>query len=86
MPLPPEQEAIRARCFHPSGVFTRFSETALDYSVPRRFEEIVRKYPDRMAVETSTQKITYNDLNKVSNRLAHALVVQRGFEVEPVAK
>jgi acyl-coenzyme A synthetase/AMP-(fatty) acid ligase/acyl carrier protein len=38
-----------------------------------------------MAVETSTQKITYNELNKVSNRLAHALVVQRGFEVEPVA-
>jgi len=83
--LPPEQEAIRTKCFHPSGVFTPFPDIALDYSVPHRFEEIVRKYPDRMAIETSTQKITFNELNKIANRLAHTLVAQRGSEREPVA-
>ena len=85
MKLPPEQESIRAKCFHPSGVFAPFSETALGYSVPHRFEEIVLKYPDRVAVETSTQQITYSELNKISNRLARTLVFQSGSESEPVA-
>lgn len=84
MKLPFEQQAIRDKCFHSSGVFTPFAEIALDYPITHRFEEIVRKYPDRPAVETSTQKITYNELNKLSNRLAHTLVVQRGSESEPV--
>jgi amino acid adenylation domain-containing protein len=83
--LPPEQEAIRAKCFHPSGVFTPFPDITLDYSVPHRFQEIARIYPDRVAIETSKEKITFGELNKIANRLAHTLVAQRGSEREPVA-
>ena len=42
--LPPEQEAIRAKCFHPSGTFVEFLKEEIEQSIPERFEKIVRKY------------------------------------------
>lgn len=83
--LPSEQEAIRTKCFHPSGVFTPFPELALDYSVPDRFDEVVHKYPDRIAIETVTQKITYAELARIAGRLSQNLIAQTGSECEPVA-
>jgi len=50
--LPPEQQAIRARCFHPSGSFVEFRKEEVEQSVPSRFEQMVRKYPDRLAIKT----------------------------------
>ena len=41
MNLPPEQEAIRARCFHPSGTFVEFPIEDVETSIPARFEKIV---------------------------------------------
>lgn len=83
--LPEQQEAIRARCFHPTGVFSSFPGAALDLSVSYRFEEIARKYADRTAVETSTESATFADLNQWSNRVARSLIAQRGTKSEPVA-
>ena len=40
--LPPEQEAIRAKCFHPTGKFVEFTKTEVEQSIPERFEKIVR--------------------------------------------
>ena len=45
--LPPEQEAIRAKCFHPSGTFVEFPIEDVETSIPTRFE-IVRLYPERL--------------------------------------
>jgi len=39
--LPPEQEAIRAKCFHPSGAFVEFANEEVEQSIPERFEKIV---------------------------------------------
>jgi len=44
--LPPEQQAIRDKCFHPSGTFVEFSIEDVEASIPERFEKIVRLYPD----------------------------------------
>ena len=44
------QQEILARCFHPSGEWTMFPQTALDTSLVARFEAMVEHYPDRLAV------------------------------------
>ena len=82
--LPPYQQAIRARCFHPSGTFVEFEQAALEQSIPARFEQMVRQYPGRVAIKTSTQAITYDALNTAANRVAHAILGRRGDTPEPV--
>ncbi len=47
--LPPQQQAIRDKCFHPTGTFTEFEKEDVERSIPDRFEEQVRKYPGRLA-------------------------------------
>jgi non-ribosomal peptide synthetase component F len=83
--LPPEQQAIRDKCFHPSGKFVEFPIEDVETSIPERFEKIVRMYPDRIAVKTETRVATYNELNDMANRFAHALLQRQGRRVELVA-
>jgi len=84
MKLPPEQEAIRAKCFHPSGVFVEFPIEDVETSIPARFEKIVRLYPERIAVKTKTQTVSYSELNRAANRLARMILTRRGEGPEPV--
>jgi len=49
--LPPERQAIRAKCFHPSGTFEEFPKEEIEQSIPEWFEKIVRMYPDYLAVK-----------------------------------
>jgi len=37
--LPPEQEAIRAKCVHPTGTFVEFPIEDVETSIPARFEK-----------------------------------------------
>jgi acyl carrier protein len=83
--LPPEQEAIRAKCFHPAGMFVEFKKEEVEQSIPQRFEKIVRRYPERIAIKTQGDTLTYDELNKHSNRLARALLARRSTRNEPVA-
>jgi non-ribosomal peptide synthetase component F len=83
--LPPEQAAIRARCFHPSGTFIKFSKKEIEQSVPERLEKIVRKYPEQTAVKTRTHSFSYQELNQLANRIAHAILERRRDVNEPVA-
>ena len=85
MKLPPEQQAIRAKAFHPSGTFVEFPEADAEKSVPERFEKIAQQYPDRIAVKTKAEALTYDELNGRANRLAHELLARRGSVAEPVA-
>ena len=82
--LPPEQQAIRAKCFHPSGTFTEFQDKEVEQSIPARFEKIVTLYPERTAVKTGEQQLTYEVLNKAANRIASSIYQLRGPKVEPV--
>src|SRR6266496_2461808 len=82
--LPPEQEAIRAKCFHPSGKFEEFSKEDVETSIPARFEKIVARYPDNPAVVTASQSLSYAELNRWANRVAHAIIDQRGVGSEPI--
>src|SRR5215510_16295378 len=84
MRLPTEQEAIRAKCFHPTGTFVEFSKEEVEQSIPARFEKIVQRYPDRLAVKMGDCALTYDELNKAANRIARTVVDDRGSEPEPV--
>jgi amino acid adenylation domain-containing protein len=79
-----QQDAIRAKCFHPTGTFIPFPEEDTEQSVPEQFEKIVRQYPDRIAVKTSDFLFTYADLNKAANRVAHEILQKLGDRTEPV--
>jgi acyl-coenzyme A synthetase/AMP-(fatty) acid ligase/acyl carrier protein len=85
MKLPPEQQAIRAKAYHPSRTFVEFPEADAEKSVPERFEKIAQQYPDRIAVKTRAAALTYTELNGRANRLAHELIARRGSVAEPVA-
>lgn len=85
MKLPPEQEAIQAKCFHPSGNFVEFLKEDVETSIPARFEKIVRKFPNRIAIKTKDQVFTYDELNKAANRVAHGILSECGKGNRPVA-
>ena len=83
--LPPHQQAIWAKCFHPSGAFTAFTAEEVEQSIPERFEKVVRRFPERIAVKTATQVLTYYELNAMANRVAHALIAAQRSKAELVA-
>jgi amino acid adenylation domain-containing protein len=84
MSLPPEQEAIRTRCFHPSGRFFEFLQEDVETSIPERFEKIARIYHDQLAVKLNDRWVTYAELNKSANRVARTLLDKLGQENRPV--
>lgn len=77
-------EHIRARCFHPKGTFVKFPPEDVETSIPERFENIVSKFPDRLAIKTNEDAITYDELNKDANRLARSILRRRGRETQPI--
>jgi amino acid adenylation domain-containing protein len=83
--LPPEQEAIRAQCFHPSGSFVEFPKEDVETSIPERFEKIVSKFPDRIAVKSNRYVLTYDEFNRAANRLAHAILARYGNKIQSIA-
>jgi amino acid adenylation domain-containing protein len=83
--LPPEQQAIRDKCFHPSGTFVEFPREEVERSIPERFEKIVRMYPDRIAVEMDHESLTYEALNRVANRLANRILAEENVDESPIA-
>lgn len=54
-------------------------------SIPTQFAQTVATYPNRIAIHTSTQTITYRELYNMANRIAAALAARRGTGAEPIA-
>jgi amino acid adenylation domain-containing protein len=79
------QRSIQARCFHPAGSFIEFRKDEIEQSVAARFARLAREYPDRLAVKTTTQELTYEELNRTANRVARVLIQERGTGAEPIA-
>jgi amino acid adenylation domain-containing protein len=82
--LPPDQEAIINRCFHPSGNSSEFPSADVEGSIPARFEKIASLYPDRLAIQASDCALTYAELNRAANRIARAILAKRGTGSEPI--
>ncbi|TMA92388.1 MAG: hypothetical protein E6J74_20500 [Deltaproteobacteria bacterium] len=74
----------RARVM-PDNPFTKFTRNNIEQSIASRFEELVNNDPSRIAVKVDDQAVTYGTLNKMANRIAHALRSGSGASNEPVA-
>ena len=70
--LPPEQQAIRAKCFHPSGSFVEFKKEEIEQSIPDRLERIAAMHPDRIAVKEKGRTLNYGELNPNPTKIADA--------------
>ncbi|MEO8564790.1 MAG: non-ribosomal peptide synthetase [Betaproteobacteria bacterium] len=83
--FPPEQRAIRNRCFRPAGTFIEFARDEIDQSVSKRFEQQVAQYPGRIAVRSTTHTLTYDELNRAANRIARAILDRSDALQQPIA-
>ena len=83
--LPPEQQALRAACFHPTEPFVEFREEEIEQSIAARFEDQARRHSHRLAVKTKEDRWSYAELNRAANRIAHAILARRGEGFEHVA-
>ncbi len=84
MKLPPEQEAIRSKCYHPLKTFVEFPEVDIETSIPARFEKIASLYPDSIALRTADETITYDELNREANHIAECILTSLGSAEEPL--
>ena len=69
----------------PTDAVTEFSPDQIEGAIPDRFERIVRRYPDRLALKTKDEALTYDAFNQAANRVAHAILARRRGGDEPVA-
>ncbi len=83
--LPPDQQAVQDSCFQSAEMVAELSKVAIDQSIPARFEQIVRMYPNRLAVKAGYHTLTYDELNRYANRIAHTILEKRGPGSEPIA-
>ena len=83
--LPPEQQAIRDKCFHPSGTFVEFPSEDVEASIPARFEKIVRIHPRRLAIKDGDRSLSYEVMNRTVNRIARSILALRGNGSESIA-
>jgi amino acid adenylation domain-containing protein len=57
----------------PANPFVPFAENLVETSIPRCFEDQVARHPDSVAIKDASGSVTYHDLNKAANRVAHVL-------------
>jgi amino acid adenylation domain-containing protein len=69
----------------PTNPFVEFRREDTEQSISDRFEQQARRYPQRLAVKAKDEKLTYDELNRISNRAAHAVLACCDQEDEPIA-
>lgn len=80
-----ETMTSRYRYIVPANAFETFPAEAVEQSLPARFAAQVGRFGDRVAVRTRAEAITYADLDRLANGVAHAVLEARGPGSEPVA-
>src|SRR5262249_47365172 len=82
--LPPEQQAIPDKCFHPPGTFSEFPKKEMERSIPKRFEKIVQLYPHHQAVQIGVHSLTYKELNEAFGCISGTICSSGGTGLESV--
>ena len=82
---PPGPRASGASSLLPADKgFVEFQPQEIEQGISARFEQQVQRYEDRLALKTRQHVWTYGQLNAAANRVARALLDQRGRAAEPV--
>ena len=84
--LPPDQEAIRARCFHSTDRYSELPYDEVKQTISGRFEKIALMVPNRVAVNTQGKILSHQGLNVSANRVARCLFSHQDDREEPVAE
>ncbi len=71
--------------FHHREFFVEFPTDDLEQSIPDRFEKQVERDPSHLAIQTRTQTLTYEQLNRAANVVAREILERRGKGQEPIA-
>jgi amino acid adenylation domain-containing protein len=69
----------------PTNSFTEFRKQAIEQSLTTLFERTVENNADRPAIITDGETLTYRDLNRIANRIAHAILERCGEGQKPIA-
>ena len=69
----------------PSKSFERFSRDEIEQSIASRFEKQAKRYRDLLAIKTADCILTYGELNRFANRIAHTLLNLTDASNTPVA-
>lgn len=65
--------------------FVPFNEEDLNCAIPDYLERVVARYPDKIAVHTRTERLTYHELNRRANQAARRYLSLRPSSDEPIA-
>ena len=65
--------------------FVRFDRDEIEQSIPDRFEKQVELYPKRLALKDGDISLTYQELNRASNQLAHLIIAKTNEYNGPIA-
>jgi amino acid adenylation domain-containing protein len=68
---------------HPGSILP-FEEEALNSSISARFKQVVSAFPDRIAVNSTAQSLTYRQLDQLADNLAECLLSRLGNSQEPI--
>jgi amino acid adenylation domain-containing protein len=58
----------------PSNPFNEFIKSEIQQSIPARFQQQVKKYPNHLAVQTQNYQWTYQELENKSNLIAQQII------------
>lgn len=64
---------VHEKCPVPKVLFELWKQEHIEQSIPLRFGQMVRRYPNQLAVVSDTQSWTYTELNRQANRIAQRL-------------
>jgi amino acid adenylation domain-containing protein len=85
MNYPIDQLRIQSKCRHPSGKFEAFEKEELEQTIQACFEKQVERHPNRLAVKTPEQELSYRQVNAAANSVGQSLLTRLGKSEEPVA-
>ena len=78
-------QALQADPQRPSShSFIEFRREEVEQSIAGRFEDVVRRYPERIAIKTKNEVLTYEELNHAANRVAGSVLEACGANDGPV--
>ncbi len=80
----PESVSLDVVRLAPTNPYVPFPREDVEISVNDRFERCVRMHRDREALRTTTESLTYEQLNRLSNRVARALCDGSSSLADPV--
>jgi amino acid adenylation domain-containing protein len=69
----------------PTNPFVEFKREEIEQTIANRFEQQVLRYPHHVAIKTRNHTFSYSELNRMANRVAHAIICMRAAANKPVA-